>query len=157
MIPQPIVEVVIFRLNAGELETLVIPRPSDDIMWPGMVHTPGAAIRRSDFLREDNNPINGPFERIQRGELKSQFVGEPQFIGRIHRMVDRGPEVAEIYIADIDENPEQQTNHIWHPVFQLAHNENFIQSQLNHVLMAAQHYLQTLSRAPELPQNIQTQ
>ena len=97
MIPQPIVEVVLFRGNDNVLETLLIPRPADDIVWPGMLHTPGAAVRTSDFRREDKNPLNGVFERIQRGELNSDFAYTPVFADRLHRLGDRGPEVAEVY------------------------------------------------------------
>src|SRR3989344_8093896 len=67
MTPQAIVEVVLFRFNNGELETLLIPRPDDDIVWSGMIHTPGTALRVSDFLREDLNHPNVAFERLQRG------------------------------------------------------------------------------------------
>src|SRR3989344_6602364 len=103
MSPQPIVEVVIFRMIEGRLETLLIPRPEDDVVWPGMYHTPGAALRAADFHREDQNPLNGPFERIQRGELGSNFAYTPIFAGRLHRLADRGPEVAEIYVAELPE------------------------------------------------------
>src|SRR3989344_9021208 len=103
MIPQPIVEVVVLRNNGGTIETLLIPRPADDLVWPGMYHTPGAALRTSDFHRDDQNPLSGPFERIQRGELGSNFAYTPIFAGRLHRLADRGPEVAEIYVAELPE------------------------------------------------------
>lgn len=141
MIPQPIVEVVVFRNNGGILETLLIPRPEDDIVWPGMYHTPGAALRTSDFHREDQNPLNGPFERIQRGELKSEFAYNPTFAGRLHRLGGRGPEVAEIYITELDEST-LQPNHVWYPVEQLAQNPKFIQHQLGHVMIAAVQFRQ---------------
>ena len=142
MIPQPIVEVVLFRKNGAILETLLIPRPADDIVWPGMLHTPGAAIRTSDFHREDQNPLNGVFERIQHGELNSDFAYTPVFAGRIHRLGDRGPEVAEVYFTELPEGSYQQ-HHVWYPVDKLAENPKFIQHQLGHVMIAAGFYNQS--------------
>ncbi len=140
IIPQSIVEVVVFRRNGGRLETLLIPRPEDDIVWPGMYHTPGAALRASDFQREDQSPLNGPFERIQRGELNSEFAHNPTFAGRLHRLGGRGPEVAEVYFAELPEDSALPQNHLWYPVEQLAQNQKFIQHQLGHVMIAAEQY-----------------
>lgn len=130
MIPQPIVEVVVFRKNGETLETLLILRPEDDIVWPGMYHTPGAALRTADFYRDDNNPLNGPFERIQRGELSSEFKQEPEFVGRMHRLATRGPEVAEIYMAQLSDGVMVSGDYIWYPVGDLSNNPKFIQHQL---------------------------
>lgn len=143
MIPQPIVEVVVFRQSGDTLETLLIPRPEDDIVWPGMVHTLGAAIRRSDYFREDQNPLNGVFERIQGGELNTKFEYTPVFAGRLHRLGDRGPEVAEVYIAEVPEGSDKP-HHIWYPVDRLAENPKFIAHQLPHVLLAAEEYKKRL-------------
>lgn len=146
MTPQSIVEVVLFRFNNGDLETLLIPRPSDDIVWPGMIHTPGTALRVSDFLREDQNPLNGAFERLQRGELNSEFAYKPLFVGRLHRHTDvRGAEVAEIYITELAEGSPLQPSHIWYSVEKLAHNPKFIQGQLGHVNLAAEQYINSRS------------
>ena len=141
IIPQPIVEVVLFRMNGDVLETLLIPRPADDIVWPGMYHTPGAALRRADFLREDQNPLNGVFERIQKGELNSKFAYTPFFAGRLHRLADRGPEVAEVYFTELPEVSSIE-HHVWYPIDQLSENPQFIQHQLPHVLLAAEKYRQ---------------
>lgn len=138
LIPQPIVEVVQFRRSGDTLETLLIPRPDDDIVWPGMYHTPGSALRASDYYREDQMPLNGAFERIQR-ELKSDFASAPIFVGWLERLGDRGPEVVRIYIADLTES-SARLNHVWYPVAQLSQNPKFIQGQLGHVLMAAEYY-----------------
>lgn len=140
MSPQAIVEVVIFRMNDGVLETLLIPRPEDDIVWPGMYHTPGAALRTADFHRDDDNPLNGPFERIQRGELGSEFKESPKFAGRLHRLGGRGPEVAEVYIAELPEDVQTPEAHIWYPAADLPNNPKFIQHQLGHVQIAERVY-----------------
>ncbi len=141
MTPQAIVEVVLLRVNDGQLETLLIPRPDDDIIWPGMVHTPGTALRLSDFLREDQNPLNGAFERLQGGELNSKFAYEPVFVGRLHRRTYvRGAEVAEIYMTELAEGSALQIGQVWYPVDKLIANPIFIQHQLSHVNLAAEHY-----------------
>lgn len=140
MIPQPIVEVVILRANNGTVETLLIPRPKDDIIWPGKYHAPGAAIRSVDFLRKDGNPLEGVFERIQTGELNSTFLDTPAYVDRFHRLGDRGPEVAEVYIAELPENTTIQSDHRWVAVDKLENNPAFIQHQLPHILLAAEKF-----------------
>lgn len=150
MTPQPIVEVVLLRQNNDQLETLLIPRPKDDIVWPGMFHTPGATLRSSDFKREDQNPVNGAFERIQKDELNRNFLETPVFAGRLHRSGNRGPEVVEVYIAELPKESVVEPDHIWHPVDQLASNPRFIQAQLGHVMVAADLYRK---RFPETTNN----
>lgn len=137
MIPQPIVEVVLFRINSEALETLLIPRPADDIVWPGMFHTPGTALRASDFHREDGNPLNGAFERVKR-EINNEFASPPTFAGRLHRLSERGPDVTEVYIAELLEGSPLQPGQLWYSVEQLAGNPKFIQAQHGHVMMAAE-------------------
>ncbi len=136
IIPQPIIEVVLFRENDGVLETLLIPRPKDDIVWPGMVHTPGTALRASDYGRADNNPVKRAFERIQHGELHCEFADTPIFAGRLHRDGDRGPEVVEVYVADLGESFELLEGQEWCRVDKLSENSKFIQGQLGHVFLA---------------------
>jgi|GEM_PF-1057088 hypothetical protein len=139
MIPQPIVEVVLFRESEGVLETLLIPRPVDDIVWPGMYHTPGTALRASDYSREDQNPLNGSFERIQNGEIEGKFRSAPIFIGRLYGLSRRGPSVSEIYFTELADGFDRP-HHLWYPVDKLAENPQFIQEQLKHVLWAAEQY-----------------
>ncbi len=136
IIPQPIVEVVLFRENDGVLETLLIPRPKGDIVWPGMVHTPGTALRASDYGRADKEPLKGAFERIQHGELHCEFADTPIFAGRLHRDGDRGPEVVEVYVADLKESFELLEGQEWCRVDKLSGNSKFIQGQLGHVFLA---------------------
>lgn len=141
IIPQSIVEVVIFRENNNTIETLLIPRPKDDIVWPNMLHTPGSAIRRSDFYRPDQNPLNGVFERIKNKEISSEFAFSPKYVSRLYRNADRGPEVADIYFTELSKDSDTDS-YIWCPIDQLSNNPRFIQHQLEHVLLAAQQYQQ---------------
>lgn len=138
MIPQPIVELVLFRENGDVLETLFIPRPEDDIVWPGMFHTPGTAIRTADYYRKDQQVLNGAFERLKK-EIKADFT-PPTFVDRLHRLVERGPEVVEIYVTRLLEESEINPKLIWYPVDQLATNPKFIQNQLGHINIAANFY-----------------
>lgn len=143
MTPQAIVELVIFRMNNGVLETLIIPRPEDDVVWPGKFHTPGTALRLADFNREDRNPLNGAFERIKRSEVNIEFE-EPVFVRRLHVLTERrGAEVSEIYITEPKEGFELAPNHQWYPVEQLGSNPDFISHQLPFIRIAAEHYLQS--------------
>lgn len=137
--PQAIVEVVLLRVSNTTLETLLIPRPEDDIVWPGMFHTPGTALRTSDYYRADLAPLNGAFERIQR-EINNEFSGPPTFAGRLHRLSERGPEVKEVYFAQLPEDSDSKPGYIWYPIEDLATNPDFIQGQLEQVIMATTLY-----------------
>lgn len=139
MTPQAIVEVVLFRVSNETLETLLIPRPKDDIVWPGMFHTPGTALRASDFQREDGIPLNGAFERVKR-EINNEFASPPTFVVHLHRLSERGPDVTEVYIAELLEGSPLQPGQLWYPVGQLLSNPNFIQAQHGHVMIAAEAY-----------------
>ena len=136
IIPQPIVEVVIFRNNDKTLETLLIPRPEGDPVWPGMLHTPGVALRVSDF--NENNPLDGPFGRIQRNELNNKFAYTPVFVRCLNRSTQRGPEVVQVHFTELSE-PDQK-NYVWSSIDELAQKRNFIQHQLEHVNLAAEQY-----------------
>ncbi|SRR5258708_4611652 len=140
IIPQPIVELVLLRERNGILETLLIARPKDDIAWPGMYHTPGSVLRVSDFDREDQEPLNGAFERIITEELHATLADTPQFAGNFRRITARGPEFGVAYIAELKENAQSFPGHIWYPVDGLAENSQFIQHQLGHVQMASDIY-----------------
>lgn len=139
MIPQSIVEAVFFRSNQEVLETLLTPRPKGDIVWPGMLHTPGTALRTKDYYRADKDPLRGAFDRIQQ-EIGGEMALPPTFAGRLHRLGDRGPEVVEVYIAELLEGSNLRVDYVWYPVGQLSNNPKFIQGQLGHVILATERY-----------------
>lgn len=147
ILPQAIIEVVIFRKNNNLIETLLVPRPKDDISWPNMLHTPGTAVRLSDYHRKDGIPKNGIFERLQKSELNNNFAFTPIPVrldnddGVLYRQTKRGPETATIYFTELPENSDKDF-YVWHPVDELAQNPKFIQHQLAHVLLAAKQYQQ---------------
>jgi hypothetical protein len=139
MIPQPIVEVVIFRNNNKIIETLLIPRPEDDIVWPGMWHNPGTAIRRSDYDNKDISPLKSAFKRIQASEINNVFKFDPVFVDRIYTKSIRGPAISEIFYTELLKNSKKGL-YCWHPVEELKHNPNFIQQQLEHIMPAFEKY-----------------
>jgi len=141
ILPQTTVEITIFRIKNNIIETLLISRPKDDIVWPNMLHTPGSAIRASDFDRPDQNPLNGAFARIQQEISNNEFLFIPRPVGHLYRKVKRGAEVADIYFTEIPDNSDKDS-YVWYPVDKLSQNPRFIQHQLEHVLLAATQYQQ---------------
>ena len=138
MLVIPVLETVILRRHEGEIQVLLIPRPADDIVWKGMIHSPGGALRRMDYERLDENPNNGVFERIQKGEIKTDFIKPPIFSGIIvpGRMSNRGPEIAQVFLCKIDEKAILPPEAGWYNVKDLPKMSNFIQHQLLAINMA---------------------
>ncbi len=139
IIPQPIVELVILRWDGKEVETLLIPRPEDDIVWPGMVHNPGTALRQSDYMREDKNPLNGAWERLTE-ELGGSKFNTPMFAGLLYPMTKRGPIVAQIFYATLPSNHVLQKGQEWVNILDLEDRPDFDQEQLEHILLAADEF-----------------
>jgi len=139
-IPQPIVEVVIFQDNKGVLETLLLPRPEDDITWPGMLHTPGTTLRLSDYKQPEMTPNESALKRIQDKEIHHNFSNQPLLVGNFQRMSERGPEFGSVYIAEIENGVQLKPGLLWCPVNQLFENPQFIQHQLQHIKIAVEVY-----------------
>ncbi len=55
-------------------------------------------------------------------------------------MGGRGPEVVEVYLAELPDPSDIEPDHEWYPVEDLAGNDRFIQHQLGHIQMAADVY-----------------
>ncbi len=143
MLPQPTVECVVLRRGpSNDIEALLIPRPESDIAWKGMLHSPGAALRGADYRRADGRPVNGVFERVQRGELNTSFIGEPRFAGLVAYMTARGPEAMQCYLVHIEDDAPLPEGAGWYRVDDLPGMDNFIQHQLTPVRMAVMALLQ---------------
>jgi hypothetical protein len=140
MLPQPTVETVVLRKNGSEIEALLIPRPVGDIIWPGMVHTPGQALRAQDFHRPDNIPMNGPFERVQKYEIMTEFSKSPEFVGVAQYQTARGPEAVHVYLGLVAENARLPAASRWCNIKELEKLDNFIRHQLVPVRMAAEYF-----------------
>jgi ADP-ribose pyrophosphatase YjhB (NUDIX family) len=71
----PAVEFIPLRKKDNKVEVLLFQRPSDDIIWPSMWHTPGTILRPTDETYED------AFTRLMEDELKGTKTSLPIFIG----------------------------------------------------------------------------
>lgn len=141
-LPTPCIETVILRETNDVIEVLLIKRPDNDPVWPNCIHSPGGALRRADYKRDDVNPINGVFERVQRNELHNNFIDTPVFVGMRHYSTNRGPEVVHVYLAQISSDaqvPESQ----WVDVSKLNELPNFIKHQIVPINDAVNFYLKT--------------
>ncbi len=146
LIPQPIIEVVVLRNNCGIIETLLLPRPKDEKVkqWEDKYHTPGSALRNSDVKKETNNDLSGPFERVERGELGTKFAYPPKFGWFTVRKGDRSVEMVQAYYTELEKGADIKPGHIWYPVDMLAGNELFLQHQLEHVVMTAEAFRESV-------------
>ncbi len=140
MLPQPVVEMVILRANqeTGAIEVLLIERPEGDPVWPGMIHTPGTALRWADF-NHTQGVLAAAFERLRGlgGESGLDF-SEPQFVKVIHRMVRRGPEVAQIFWAWVYGDPVLAAGARWVHVRELDSLDNLIEHHHEHIRLAVE-------------------
>lgn len=140
ILPQPCIETVILRENNQEIEVLLIPRPSDDISWNGMLHSPGGALRHSDFMRADKTPINGVFERIQNKETKLNFSEEPIFVTNLQHMTKRGPEAVMVYLAKMSDSAKFPDEFVWVNINKLESLPNFPKHQLTVIQKAVEKF-----------------
>lgn len=136
MIPMSTLETVILRKSDDKTHILLIPRPENDIIWKGMLHSPGGGLRKMDYFRADNLPNNGVFERIQKNEIGTLFTEIPKFVGVVETMTARGPEVSQVFLTKINENEDLVNNAKWYDIDELAKMPNFIQHQMLAVNMA---------------------
>ena len=137
MIPSSGVATVILQ-RSRDLEILLLPRPTNDIVWPGMLNLPGKQFRSADFHRRDNNPLNGPLERIRSDEIKTKFIGNPKFAGVSLHSDKRGPQVVLVYLAKIKSSSESVGK--WYPVNRLKDMKDFVQSELKSIDVALDFY-----------------
>jgi len=142
--PQVGVITILFRKNDKILEVLLLPRPKDDPLWPGMLNLPGKMLRSADFKREDGNPVNGPFERIETNEVKAKFASEPVFAGLAFQSTDRGPILALVYIAELAGNQDSQKDYVWADANKLEDIKNLIKTEIIAVNVALKSYLASL-------------
>ena len=100
LVALPIVEFVPLRKGENGIEVLLIARPDDDPLWPGLLHTPGTVIRATDLNegRQENWPA---FDRILNDELKGTTVGSPHYVGSILHQSKRGAEQAQLYWVEV--------------------------------------------------------
>jgi ADP-ribose pyrophosphatase YjhB (NUDIX family) len=93
----PIVEFVPLRQNDNKIEVLLLKRPNNDPVWPGMLHTPGTVIRATDSLEV-------AFKRILTKELGGASIEQPSFVTHILHHSGRGMELSLIYWIELTES-----------------------------------------------------
>lgn len=134
ILPTTVAETVILRQTGEKVEILLIPRPDDDPIWNGKVHSPGGALRRSDYEHED--PFQGIFRRIEAQELHTAFADPPLFVGCVTNLSERGPDVAHVFLASIVNEDTSPTGTIWVDVETLPTMDNFIHVQMKAITLA---------------------
>ncbi len=145
IMPQPSLEVTFFRENNGTLETLLVPRPSKDPVWHGMLHTPGVMLRHADFIPDDGKATERAFARLEKRELGFTLPNAPEFVGIIHRMAKRGPEVVQVFVAQMPKNASLKEGIEWVAIDDLSNRPDFTQHQIPHVKLAAEYYRKHLT------------
>jgi hypothetical protein len=141
MTPQVSAIIVIFRKVKDKIETLLIPRPSDDPLGAGKLNLPGKMFRTIDFKRVDKNPVNGPLERIQTGELKINLKNEPEFVENVFQNTGRGAIVALVHLGELSEDSVQGEDWVWADVTKLKELDNFLVTETSAIEAALKHYL----------------
>ncbi len=128
------VETVVMRRAGARLETLLIPRPEGDIHWPGLLHTPGSILRRSDY---DNGGYVATFKRIEEKEVGAKFAYPPRFVGYHFEMNKRGGCNHMVFIAEIEAGAQHQGE--FYDVDDLP--ANFLDEQVKLIKLARNKFL----------------
>jgi len=134
LVALPIVEFVPLRKSDQGVEVLLIARPEDDPLWPGLLHTPGTVIRATDLHKEQQENWLA-FERILKEELGGTEVKTPHYVGCIFHQSKRGAEQAQLYWVEVLGDPKAGT---FYPVNSLP--DNLIDSQLRFITEASRHF-----------------
>ena len=150
ILPQVCVETVILRKNNRKIEVLLVSRPDGDPVWPKMIHSPGGQIRAVDFHRKDKKVVNGVFERVQKNEIRTNFILEPVFVENIERTTKRGSEVAIVYFTQIEEDSGLSKEIIWCDVEKLENLPNMMKDQIEMIRNVAKFYLASSNHLPSL-------
>ncbi len=129
IVPATAIETIIFRKRNNIIEVLLLKRDEHDPIWPGMLNCPGKLLRRSDFYRDDNDPLNGALERIQKDELGCRFLSRPKFVDIIFLKNRRGPVTILCYLAKIDENAKIPVGAKWVKYNKISVEKSFIDSE----------------------------
>lgn len=147
--PQVSVITTIFRKRGDIIETLLLPRPSDDPLWPNMLNLPGKMFRAMDFERVDGNPMNGPLKRIQNDELKIKFESV-KFIDLVFQNIARGHIVVLLHIGELSDNQEDKSDWVWADVTRLKELNNFLETETSAIEVGLKHYLASSNHLPSL-------
>lgn len=133
----PIIELVpVRRGQDSSIEVLLLERPEDDRIWPGMVHSPGTVLRPTDA----EVGLDAAFNRIITDELNGTKVSAPRFVDTYFHKSRRGAEFAQVYWAEVLEEPSVGK------MYELSKlPENLIESQHVFIKDAAANYQNNLN------------
>lgn len=91
----PVVELVAFKRVGNTIRVLLVRRPEDDQVWPGMFHIPGSIILPTDATHED------ALHRIISGKFAALRIAKPAFVTLSLCATSRGTELALVYCAEV--------------------------------------------------------
>lgn len=129
LVATPIVEVVPLRTHEGnKVEVLLLERPSDDPVWPNMLHTPGTVIRATDSLES-------ALRRILEDELGGIAISDPQFVDNIIHHSGRGLEVSQIYWVEVADSKSAEQ---FYDISELPNT--LVESQRDFISQAVKNY-----------------
>jgi hypothetical protein len=148
IIPQTSLITVVFRENAGKVETLLLKRPDTDPIWPNTLNLPGKMFRKSDFERKDNHPENGPIERIENSEIGTKFSKRPEFAGIAFQDTLRGPTIVLVYVVAEDILLPEDGE--WCGVDKVNSLSNMIETELVAIDVALRSYSAGVNHLPSL-------
>lgn len=135
--PQISAIITVFRKKGDKVETLLLPRPGDDPLWPNMLNLPGKMFRAMDFKREDKNPVNGPLDRIQKDELKVELnKGDIKFAGLAFQNTIRGPIMVLTYTVFVADSFNGNGDWIWRDVSTLKDSKDMIPTEMDAIEVA---------------------
>lgn len=135
--PQISAIVTVFRKKGDTIETLLLPRPSDDPLWPNMLNLPGKMFRSLDFKRDDKNPVNGPLDRIQKSELKIDLKKEDiKFAGLAYQDTLRGSIMVLVHTLFVAEEFVGNPDWIWRDVAKLKDFKDMIPTEMDPIEVA---------------------
>jgi len=138
--PQISAIITVFRKRNNIIETLLLPRPSDDPLYPNMLNLPGKMFRAVDFERSDSNPINGPLERIQDRELKVKLKSV-KFVDLVFQSITRGHILVLLHLGELLEGQEDRDDWVWVDVNKLKETPKFLETETSAIEAGLKHYL----------------
>ncbi|MDB5168829.1 MAG: hypothetical protein JWO41_185 [Candidatus Saccharibacteria bacterium] len=130
----PIVEFVPLRRQGDSIQVLLIRRPANDPIFPGMEHTPGTVIRATD-ASDGQQDSWAAFDRILKDELQGTSTGDPHYVGSMFHHSKRGAEQAQIYWVEVSGESAVGT---FYDIEQLP--TELMESQRKFIALAAQDF-----------------
>ncbi len=136
MSPQLSVIIVVYRKNDKNKEILLLKRPNDDPVWPGMLNLPGKMVRNSDFDKDCATPAESALERVQEDELGFDAKDGVKFSGIAYQNTKRGHIVVLVYVAELPMNFKSKADWVWRNVNDLKNHTDMITTEMDVIKVA---------------------